>query len=181
MDSNGFNPYSVGQDSEAQKNDVPQYTYVEGWMGSDTQQNPYAQNATQKNPYAQNAAQQNPYAQNTAQQNPYASDAYWSTPYRQVPYYQQPVGSTYMQSAANRVPGNGMVGFAITSLVCGICSILACCVPVFDLVFVVIGLILGIIAIAKKYNGQGMAAAGVICSTIGLGLNIICIVLIAIE
>lgn len=181
MDSNGFNPYSVGQDSEAQKNDVPQYTYVEGWMGSDTQQNPYVQNVMQQNPYAQNAAQQNLYAQNTVQQNPYAPDAYQSNTYQQMPYYQQPVGNTYVQPAGNGTSGNGMVGFAITSLICGICSILACCVPFFDIVLAMTGLILGIVAIAKKYSGQGMAAAGVVCSAIGLGLNILCTILMVIE
>lgn len=64
------------------------------------------------------------------------------------------------------------IGFAIASLVLGLLSILSCCILI-GAVFGIPGLIVGIIPLVKKYDGKGMAIAGVITSVIGI---IICVI-----
>ena len=97
----------------------------------------------------------NNYNQNNQQQNNYQQPA-------QPPVYQQ----TVYQQAPQQTPGNGA---GIASMVCGILSIAFCWC------YGIVGLILGIIAIAmysksKRMNGGlviGMARAGMICGIIG--------------
>lgn len=65
-------------------------------------------------------------------------------------------------------------GFAIASLVLGIVSlVLGCCAYGLTTISSIVGLVLGIIFLKKnqhlgKYQGKGMAIAGIICSAIGL-------------
>lgn len=65
-------------------------------------------------------------------------------------------------------------GFAIASLVLGIVSlVLGCCAYGLTTISSIVGLVLGIIFLKKnqhlgKYDGKGMAIAGIICSAIGL-------------
>lgn len=63
-------------------------------------------------------------------------------------------------------PKSGRTGFAITALVMGILSLLLCCCYGLGVVFAVIGLIFGIISLATKRGGKGMAITGVILSVI---------------
>lgn len=74
----------------------------------------------------------------------------------------------------NQAPKDGS-GMAITSLVLGIISfILLCCGGCFSVVGGVVGLVFGIISLAQKQNGKGMAIAGVVLS----GLSIVCGIII---
>lgn len=59
-------------------------------------------------------------------------------------------------------------GFAIASMVCGICSIVFCAVFWVSIACAIVALTLGIIALVKKKAGKGMAIAGV--ATGGAGL-----------
>ena len=61
-------------------------------------------------------------------------------------------------------------GLAIASMVLGILSIILCCI--FGGVLALPGLILGIISLATKRDGSGMAIAGIITSLFGLLLGI---------
>lgn len=64
-------------------------------------------------------------------------------------------------------------GFAIAGMVCGILSILCCCVWYLGLVLSIVGLVLSIIALRQHKPGRGMAIAGIVCSAIGLGIGLI--------
>lgn len=79
-------------------------------------------------------------------------------------------------SVNSNAPVKNKPGFAIASMVCGIVSILCCCTGYFGLLLSIVAVVLGIVALVKKYDGKGMAIAGIICGSIGL---IIVLILIA--
>lgn len=60
---------------------------------------------------------------------------------------------------------------AVTSLVCGIISIVAFWSVAPSLIIAVVGLIFGIVNLAKKNPQKGMAIAGIITSLLGLLLS----------
>lgn len=74
--------------------------------------------------------------------------------------------------------GNGNIGFAIASLICGILSILCCCFVWLALVLGIAGIVLGVISLTQKYDGKGMAIAGIITGGVGL-LLFLAVLLIA--
>ena len=61
----------------------------------------------------------------------------------------------------------GKNGFSIASLVCGILSLTCCCSTIFGLILAVAAVVLGIIVLRNKYDGKGMAIAGIITGGIG--------------
>lgn len=75
--------------------------------------------------------------------------------------------------------GNGK---AIAALVFGILSIVLCFLSFFDGIFVILGLIFGIIALSeakeRRGSGRGMAIAGLICTLVGALLATLLTVLI---
>ena len=75
-----------------------------------------------------------------------------------------PYGAPYQQ------PGAGS-GKAVASLVLGIVSLLAWCLPLFGLPVSIIGLVLGVKA--TKSSSRGMAIAGIVLSIIGLLFSLI--------
>ena len=91
----------------------------------------------------------------------------------QQPQYAQPQYAAPQYAAPQPAKKSNKIGFAIASLVLGIVSILMCCCCEIGALFGIPGAILGGIAISKKYDGKGMAIAGVICSVVGI---LICIV-----
>lgn len=89
--------------------------------------------------------------------------------YQQTPYYEQ-----------KTVPvkeSNGNIGFAIASMICGILSLLCCCLTGINAVFAIAAIILGIVSIYNKYDGRGMAIAGIVTGCIALVFFVILIVL----
>lgn len=64
-------------------------------------------------------------------------------------------------------------GFSIAGMICGILSLLCCCVWYVGLVLGIVGLVLSIISLKQQKPGRGMAIAGVVCSAIGLGITLI--------
>ena len=70
----------------------------------------------------------------------------------------------------------GMIGFAITALVLGILSVICCCFGL-GWITAIPGIIFGIIAIAKKFDGKGCAVAGVVCSSIALVVALVGLIL----
>ncbi len=73
------------------------------------------------------------------------------------------------------VVNGGNIGVAIASLVCGILSLVCCCLSWFSFVLAVAAIVLGIITLVKKYDGKGMAIAGIVTAGIGIFIFIICI------
>lgn len=65
----------------------------------------------------------------------------------------------------------GCIGLSIASLVCGILSLICCCLTWFSFVLTIAAIVCGIITLVKNYDGKGMAIAGII--TGGLGLVIV--------
>lgn len=71
-------------------------------------------------------------------------------------------------------------GMAIGSMVCGILSLVLCCIPYLPYLLAIVGMVLGIMVLVGKKPGKGMAIAGIVCSAICLVLAIIGIIAIAV-
>lgn len=103
---------------------------------------------------------QQPYA---APQQPYAAP---QQPYAQQPYVQQDMGQQPYMAPQPEKKG---VGFAVTSMVCGIVSlVLSCCVPYVPFILALIGVVLGGVSLYGRRGGKGMAIAGLVTSIISL-------------
>ncbi len=85
--------------------------------------------------------------------------------------YQQPVDTEPPVSGGN-------IGFSITSLVCGILSIICCCVWYLSIILAVVAIVFGILSLKKNADGRTMAIAGLITGGLGLVLSIIVLVLV---
>ena len=62
-------------------------------------------------------------------------------------------------------------GKATASMVLGICSLIAWCLPILGIPCSIVGLTLGLKS--KDSSNRGMAIAGIVMSSIGLGLSLI--------
>lgn len=77
-------------------------------------------------------------------------------------------------SVENMSEDNGYQGVAIAALVCGIVSLVCCpsaccgCFGAFNILVAIAAVVLGIIALVKKFAGKGMAIAGLVCGGIAL-------------
>jgi hypothetical protein len=121
-----------------------------------------------ENPYANAAAVAaapvapagaNPYSSNEPSQSVANAGGAAGT-YSAPPSYQRTAGS------ANATQRSGEPkGLAIASLVCGIASLVCCCL---NIPIAIGGLITGIVVLTKKKNGRGMAIAGVVLSAVAL-------------
>lgn len=89
----------------------------------------------------------------------------------QVQYYSSE-NSTVTES-------NGCIGISIASLVCGILSLVCCCVYTVGILLAIAAIVLGIISLVKKFDGRGMAIAGIATGSIGIVLIILVVVLAA--
>lgn len=92
----------------------------------------------------------------------------------QPPVQQPPVYAAPQQPS---VPGKGL---SIASMITGIASLVMLCVLYLSVPAAIVGLVLGIISSNKaKEVGMknGMATAGIICSSIALGISILIIFL----
>lgn len=142
-----------------------------------------------------------PYGQPQAGQQPYGSEPYdqppplygQSSPYGQSPAYGQP--SSYgemvpyqqpdyqvpayqpMQPMWANPPEGKTSGLAVASMVCSLVGLVLC---YFAFILELLALIFGLVAKSKiKQNGQqgsGMATAGIVISSIVLGLELIVVV-----
>jgi len=80
---------------------------------------------------------------------------------------QQAQYSAYTE--ADKVKGKGK---AITSMILGIAAMVTYCLPFISIPCLITGLIFGIISLAKKMPGKGMAIAGVIICCLAIPLSI---------
>lgn len=67
-------------------------------------------------------------------------------------------------------------GLAVASMVCGILSIVGCCIWHMGIILAIVGLVLGIISQAKQKNGFSLA--GIITSAFGLAFGIIALIIV---
>lgn len=97
----------------------------------------------------------------------------------QPPYcaYPRPDGSFSPYPPQNNpyAPRPGR-GFAVASLVLGICSIVLCCVWYFSVILAILSFIFGIVGVKK--GGGGMATAGIITSAVGFVLAVAVIIMV---
>jgi len=74
-------------------------------------------------------------------------------------------------------------GISIAGMVLGICSIVFIWVPILDWILAIVGLILSIVALSKikkepaKYDGKGMAIAGLVTSIIALVILVVFVII----
>ncbi len=79
-----------------------------------------------------------------------------------------PPPQSYAQPYGQQPEKKG-VGFAVTSMVCGILSlVLSCCVPYIPFILALVGLILGAVSLHGHRGGKGMAIAGLVMCIISL-------------
>jgi hypothetical protein len=90
----------------------------------------------------------------------------------------QPIAPTQPPLQQVMVQPAGNDGFAITSLVTGILTIVTAWLWPLSLILGILGLTFGIISYSKKKSG--MALAGIICAAVGLVLMILFIVFVII-
>lgn len=83
-------------------------------------------------------------------------------------YYDSQASQYYAGSQDEEKQGGGNIGFAIASLVCGIISLVCCCLGLFSAVLGIAAIVLGIITLCFKYDGKGMAIAGIITGGLAL-------------
>lgn len=93
--------------------------------------------------------------------------------------YSQPVATATAQpqqyySTESLKEDNGYKGVAIASLICGIVALLCCpiscvsCCGGFNILVAIAAVVLGIIALVKKFTGKGLAIAGIVCGGIAV-------------
>ena len=170
----------TNSENNTQNTTQPNGTYSTDYMNNSTAQS----TVSQENTYAQNDAyaQNNAYAQSGVytQPNTYtgATAAWQQQQQQQQQQYNNVNAYNTNMYNYNAAPQNKeKIAFAIISLVCGILSIVCCCwIGLFNLIFAIPSIVLGIIAIKKKYAGKGMAIAGIICSAVGILLGIVLLV-----
>ncbi len=70
-------------------------------------------------------------------------------------------------------------GFAIASMICGIASIVFCCLSYFGLILGIAGIVLGIVSKKKTTEGCDMALVGIITGAIGAVFALSMIIIVA--
>lgn len=135
-----------------------QYRYTESWMN----QNNHSFNSINRSDSIPKQSNQ--------ETNPYQ--------FQSNNLYYQGYGQAVSNISNNTPPKKVGIGFSIAGMICGIISIMACIFMYIDLMISIPGLILSIVALAKKYDGKGMAIAGVVCNAIGTALSTIIFVIV---
>lgn len=100
-------------------------------------------------------------------------DNEYTSTYGATPTYNDNSTQYYSSNPTTETVSGGNIGVAIASLVCGILSLVCCCLSWFSFVLAVAAIVLGIITIAKKYDGMGMAIAGIVTAAIGFIIFIV--------
>ena len=97
-----------------------------------------------------------------------AQSAYYSNDNNGSSYYDSQSSQYYGGTQGEEKQGGGNIGFAIASLVCGIISLVCCCLGLFSAVLGIAAIVLGIITLCFKYDGKGMAIAGIVTGGLAL-------------
>lgn len=72
------------------------------------------------------------------------------------------------------VPEKKPIGFAVTSMVLGIVSVVfSLCLPFVSIITAIVGLVLGSLSLKRNLGGKNMAIAGIVLSIVFLALSVI--------
>lgn len=93
------------------------------------------------------------------------------------PVYSQVSQTQYYSGEDTAKAGGGNIGVSIASLVCGILALLCCCVTFLSVILSIAAIALGIISIVKKYDGVGMAIAGIAVGGVAFVISIIMVII----
>jgi hypothetical protein len=169
-----FDPYRFGKPEHPIPAEYAPPGYTGPTIPAGSSGNPYQP----PNPWAA----QPPYP--PAQQNPFNNPP--GTPYPPHPGQQQPYQYPPPNSPFGQAPGPGAPppppyhgyvqpkagnGKAVAALVFGVLSIVLCWLSFFDAIFVVLGLVFGLIALSEAKRpgagGRSMAISGLVCTVVG--------------
>lgn len=110
---------------------------------------------------SQDGMKSNSYSGSETQSNNGSSNVYTN------PYYDAQPTQYYSSNQNELKQEGGNNGFSIASMVCGILSLTCCCASILGGILAITAVVLGIIALRNKYDGKGMAIAGIITGGIG--------------
>ena len=164
---------------ELDNNNLDNNLEQQGQEIQDTQQPQQPQESQVNQDQAVNKESKQPdYAQMQEQALQMEKQAEEMSKQQQQQQYQQPRPDQYQQPQyqyqQKQEPKSN--GLAIASLVLGIISFFALCLPVIPALTAIVGLILGIISLVKGKGGKGMAIAGVILSGLSLLIAVLFII-----
>lgn len=168
-DADIYAPYNQPQNENVQENIPQQNVYTQnnsnGYYQPQQNMNQQSYNSQQQfnqnNPYGgtNNYPQYSQNQYGTYEQPQQYNDAYYNQQYPMYNFQERPKG------------------FAVASMILGICSFLfSCCIGFITMFSSVAGLVLGIVSLRKNEDGKGMAIAGIILSSIGILLSIFTII-----
>ncbi len=155
--------------------------YAEGIFSGDNTVSPYekitdAEEIKPEGTQAQEEIQINyGYSQNN---DPYGYTQNNDT-YNNNPVYSSTSQTQYYTGEDTVKTGGGNIGVSIASLVCGILALLCCCATYFCIILAIAAIVLGIVAIVKKYDGMGMAIAGIAVGGVAIVMCILMVVIVA--
>lgn len=95
------------------------------------------------------------------------------------PVYSQVSQTQYYSGEDTAKTGGGNIGVSIASLVCGILALLCCCVTYLSVILSIAAIVLGIMSIVRKYDGVGMAIAGIAVGGVAIVISIIMVIIAA--
>ena len=159
--------------------------YAEGIFSGDNTVSPYekitdAEEIKPEGTPAQEEIQINyGYSQNN---DPYGysqnNDTYNNT-YNNNPVYSSTSQTQYYTGEDTVKTGGGNIGVSIASLICGILALLCCCATYFCVILSIAAIALGLVTIVKKYDGMGMAIAGIAVGGVAIVMCILMVVIVA--
>lgn len=122
-------------------------------------------------PYGNQQYNQQPYGDQQYNQQPYGNQQNNQQPYGGQQYNQQPYAQPVKPVVYDVLPNNHS-GVSVAALICGILGIVFFWLPFIDLIVNIAGMICGIVSLSKKYDGKGMAIAGLVTAIIGLLISL---------
>ncbi len=129
------------------------------------------QGSYDQGPYNQGPYNQGPYNQGPYNQGPYNQGPYNQGPYNQGPYNQGPYNQNYYQQGPPK--RNNM---ALASMIIGIISIIACCMPIIQFPLGVAAIVLAVLSRkGRPFTGYAVAGLvlGIVSSVMSVGLTIL--------
>lgn len=67
----------------------------------------------------------------------------------------------------------GKIGFSITAMVCGILSLVLCCLGLLSVILGIVAISFSAVSLKRNYAGRGMAIAGMACGVTGIGIYLL--------
>lgn len=157
----------------AEDNTTSTNVYAEGIFSGDNTVSPYEKitDAEEIKPEETPAAQEEIQINYGYTQN---NDTFNSNP-----VYSSTSQTQYYTGESTTKTSGGNIGVSIASMVCGILALLCCCATYFSIILSIAAIVLGIIAIVKKYDGMGMAIAGIAVGGVAIIICILMVVIVA--